>query len=150
MVTERSYNGELESRRYQALMLRHRGASYRDIARQFNISVSTAFDDVQAMLVELAREPAENVREMELERLDSLMFPLFTRVMSTEHGRLPDYQAIDRILKIMDRRAKLLGLDAPQKIDITSYIREQAIAEGYDPDEAVRDVEEFLRRNPIT
>lgn len=150
MGSQQATQPEREARRLTALQMRHAGASYRTIAQQLGIDVRTAFNDVQYMLTELAREPAENVRALELERLDRLMIPLFARATRAEDGRLPDYQAIDRILKIMDRRAKLLGLDAPQKIDITSYIREQAIAEGYDPDEAVRDVEEFLRRNPIT
>ena len=51
------------------------------------------------------------------------------------------------VLSIMDRRAKLLGLDAPQRIDLTGWIREMAIAEGLDPDQTVRDAESIVRRS---
>lgn len=45
----------------------------------------------------------------------------------------------------IDRRIKLLGLDAPVKVDITDRIRERAIAAGLDPDRAVAAAERILR-----
>ena len=45
----------------------------------------------------------------------------------------------------IDRRIKLLGLDAPIKVDITERIRERAIAAGLDPDRAVAAAERILR-----
>lgn len=44
----------------------------------------------------------------------------------------------------IERRCKLLGLDAPEKVDITLKIRERAIAEGLDPDRAVAAAERIL------
>jgi len=44
---------------------------------------------------------------LELERLDVMLLALWRRV---QNG---DERAIDRALKIEERRAKLLGLDAP-------------------------------------
>ena len=46
---------------------------------------------------------------------------------------------------IMDRRAKLLGLDAPQKVDHEHRIRMLAEANGFDPDEAVEEARRVLR-----
>jgi len=39
----------------------------------------------------------------------------------------------------IERRCKLLGLDAPTRVDITARLRELALAEGLDPDEAERE-----------
>jgi hypothetical protein len=49
----------------------------------------------------------------------------------------------------IDRRIKLLGLDAPHKIDITKRIRAFATAQGLDPDEAVAEAQLVLKEfNP--
>lgn len=58
------------------------------------------------------RESAEQIRTMELERLDRLWFKAYEMA---EEG---DLTAIDRCLKIMARRAKLLGIDSPTKISL--------------------------------
>jgi hypothetical protein len=67
----------------------------------------------------LFREPAQELITLELERLD-----MATRAIAhqVEKGSL---RAIDRWLRIMDRRAKLLGLDkAPQQsIDVLSALK---------------------------
>jgi hypothetical protein len=45
----------------------------------------------------------------------------------------------------IDRRCKLLGLDAPTKVDIEMEVRQMAERAGMDPDEAVAEVERMLR-----
>ena len=49
------------------------------------------------------------MRDLEAARLDAMLLPLWRRV---QQG---DERAVDRALKIMERRARLLGLDAPSK-----------------------------------
>ena len=56
-----------------------------------------------------AAELAEHVRTLELQRLDELM------VQPYQAACRGDLRAVDAVLKIMDRRAQLLGLDAPRK-----------------------------------
>ena len=89
--------------------------SYEAIAKQLGVSdKSTVGQRVQAALREIIREPAEAVLKMELERLDVLLSGLW------EQAADGDLQALDRALKIQDRRAKYLGLDAPTKTqDVT-------------------------------
>jgi hypothetical protein len=43
--------------------------------------------------------------------------------------------AVDRVLRIMERRAKLLGLDAPTKADVTSGGQPLTFRVVYDRDE---------------
>ena len=57
------------------------------------------------------QEPADEVRTLEVERLDSLLNGLWQR------RHVPEIT--DRILRIMERRAKLLGLDAPTRTEVT-------------------------------
>jgi len=91
------------------------------------------------MLKEVAGEPAEQVRKAELGRLDRLLMAHWPAAVDG------DAKATQTVLQIMDRRARYLGLDAPQRIDLTAWIRDMAEREGIDPDQAVKDAEAIVR-----
>ncbi|MEU0157945.1 hypothetical protein ABZ154_03630 [Streptomyces sp. NPDC006261] len=119
-----------------AAELRAKGWTYRRIAAELGWKQGAdAYNAVQRVLKETVREAGEDVRTLELERLDRLEAAA-NEVLEREHvtvsnGRvvslnempLPDdgpvLAAIDRLLKIQERRAKLLGLDAPTKQNIS-------------------------------
>ena len=128
-----------EARRIQALDLRLAGASYRQIGDTLGVSHVQAMRDVSKMVSEYATEPADEVRKAEAARLDKLMLAHWPRAIQG------DVRATTIVLQIMDRRARLLGIDTPQRIDITHWIRTMAEREGLDPDAAVRDAEGILR-----
>jgi hypothetical protein len=97
-------------RKLRALELRKAAVPYQQIADELGYrSASGAFNAVKAALKATLREPAEELRELELARLDAMLLPLWRRV---QRG---DEKAIDRALRIMERRARLLGLDAPTR-----------------------------------
>jgi len=110
------------ARRIDALNMRKAGASYRAIGRKLNISEAQAFRDVKTCLEDLAVEQEQSaleLRQMELERLDAMLLANWSRAIGNENVPA-DLKAQDRILRIMERRAKLLGLDAPTKIAPTT------------------------------
>ena len=93
-------------RHLQALELRKAGVTYEVIATQLGYAnASGARKAVVSALKATLREPAAELRELELARLDAMLLPLWRRVQSG------DEKAIDRALRIMERRARLLGLD---------------------------------------
>jgi hypothetical protein len=96
--------------REQALMLRRSGYGYRLIAEKLGLSKTRAHQLVKEGL-ESAKEQivahADALRTEEVSRLDGMLRKAYK---AAEGG---DLQAIDRVLKIGERRAKLLGLDAP-------------------------------------
>lgn len=95
-------------RKLQALELRKAGVSFQAIADALGYrSASGAFAAVKAALNATLREPASELRELELARLDALLLPFWRRAQGG------DDKAVDRCLRIMERRARLLGLDAP-------------------------------------
>ena len=101
-------------RQRQALELRLGGAPYHSIASA--LGYATAYGAqlaIEAALKKTLQEPAEDVRKIELERLDALLLAVWGK------ARKGDYFAIDAALKILARRAKLLGLDAPVKQILT-------------------------------
>lgn len=75
------------------------------------IRASTAYKCVRRWFQRTERKTAEtieDVRQLELERLNTMLTGLWTR------ARDGDAAAIDRVIKIQQRRAELLGLDAPK------------------------------------
>lgn len=104
---------ELTERRIRAWELALQGKSYRVIGEALGVAPMTAFRDVEAHAREIQQPVAEQVRKQEVARLDALLDNLWPRV---EQG---DDKAVANVLRVMDRRAKLLGLDAPAKQDIT-------------------------------
>lgn len=129
---------ETATRDAEAARLRTRGLTYRQIADKLNMAgPGKAYEAVRRVLAETTQEAADDLRMVELERLD-LMYQAALKVLETEHltishGRViyrddngkpladdgPVLVAIDRMLKIQERRAKLLGLDAPTKANVT-------------------------------
>lgn len=82
------------------------GMSYRAIAAQLGYKDGTGvFEAVHNLLIATAREPADDVRQLEVERLDAMLEAIAEKL---EKG---DLFAIDRALKIQARRAALQGLD---------------------------------------
>jgi LPS O-antigen subunit length determinant protein (WzzB/FepE family) len=111
----------IQERRRKAVEARKSGASYRRIAEVLakeygtRYSRQSAYNDVDACLKELTQElthETEELRQLELERLDDLQMPL------TPKAKAGDVQAIKTIVQIIQQRCKLLGLEAPVTVKI--------------------------------
>lgn len=104
---------EAAERRAKALELRKAGATYDQIANQLGFSNrGNAQRAVQTALKEITAEPAREVITLEVERLDAMLLGLWPR------ARKGDLGAIDRVLRIQERRARLLGLDSPARLSV--------------------------------
>jgi hypothetical protein len=118
-VMTREFLAERDSR---MLKMRQAGMSVGDIAKRFGVSSSVVQKAINRQLEKLNRETMlayPEVLRMELERLDSLQSSIWPL---TQHRKVrlddgsevqvePDLKAIQQVLLIMDRRAKLLGMD---------------------------------------
>lgn len=132
---QRDESPDLSERRAMALELRKQGGSFRRIAEVMRAQVASeddptprwsnydegmAYRDVVAELDKIKAsmaESAEQVRTLELERLDDLWSSFYTKATNG------DYFAFDRLMLIMDRRRRYVALDVPlpkQETDITS------------------------------
>lgn len=127
-------------RRRRALALRQEGKTFQVIADELGITRGGAYKSVQAGLMEVTekyRETADEVLVLELERLDFMLDKMMAflnvdvaeviQEAADQEGETVDYSAmarlassqfvaVERVLKIMERRAKYLGLDKPTKI----------------------------------
>lgn len=101
-------------RRQKACRLRTEGWDYEYIGRQLGVTKQDAHYLVKTALADLrakTEEAAADIRSIELKRLDLLTTKLFARALKKN-----DDAATDRLLRVMQRRADLTGIDAPQKI----------------------------------
>ena len=109
-------NLEVTQRQAKALQMRLTGQTYAAIADEFEEynSPAAVYQAVMSALKNMLQAPADEVRKIEAARLDALWLALQPKL---EKGELP---AIDRALRLMKRRAELLGLDAPTRADVTT------------------------------
>ena len=129
-------------RHAEALELRKAGLTYKVIAEQLGYKAPVgAHKAVAAGLKATLQEPADAVRQLELSRLDRMLAAAWPKVLKG------DVKAGGYALRIMERRAVYLGLDAPVKIDLEAHIRRVAEEEGLDPDEAVTIADDIIREN---
>lgn len=97
----------------QALELRKAGLTITEIAARVGLSRTQVHRVIDRLLKDTKAEAAEEIRTLELARLDTAQVAIWAQVRQGNHG------AIDRLLRIMERRAKLLGLDAPARQELT-------------------------------
>ncbi len=101
-------------RRQKAFELHLSGHTFQKIGDQFEISRQAAHGLVRRELDRLNKQTegdADVLRQLELERLDVLVKTLWSKATSDA----PDFAAIDKLLKISERRSRLLGLDSPAR-----------------------------------
>jgi hypothetical protein len=104
-------------RRRRAVTLRKQGLSYQAIANELGMAKSSVHSAVAKAMQAFEKEIADEailLATLELDRLDSLQAALWEKAMAGKLG------AVGKVLKIMERRAKLLGLDGPTKVAPTS------------------------------
>ncbi|MBV6697450.1 hypothetical protein KV557_09970 [Kitasatospora aureofaciens] len=106
---------QLAERRRDAVRLRIAGKTWQEIADLLGYdSKGGACKDVSRALQKAVTDlalPLEEYRQLELDRLDAMQDALWPKVLDG------DTRAIDTALRLMDRRAKLLGLDAPTRTE---------------------------------
>ena len=99
--------------RAKAVALRRAGVSFADIASQLGISKSAAHKTVSKALAELHAELTEQAHLLQAQEADRLDYAQARLAPQIAAGHLG---AIDRLLRIMERRARLLGLDEGQPL----------------------------------
>lgn len=111
-------SSEQRARRALAILnMRLHGFPPSKIARELpaagfaKVSISQVRRIIRTALEDAAQRPAEELLRIELLRLDELQSVQYAKAVAG------DAPAMDRVLAIMDRRAKLLGLHQQQRGD---------------------------------
>jgi hypothetical protein len=107
----------------QALEFRRAGMTYEAIADRLGYAnKSVAFKLIDRALKRTNQGEAEDVRALEVDRLDRLQMGLWANAIAG------DVASARTVIRLMERRSRLLGLDAPTKIDATVSLDEAQAA----------------------
>jgi hypothetical protein len=124
----------LSERNQRAAQMRLRGIDCQTIAETLGIALSTVYVAVDSAMKEVPFADADSLRKIELAHLDKAQSKALEildkqhvaisasgKVVYTESGEpvLDDsvaLKAVDSLVKVQGRRAKLLGLDAPTRV----------------------------------
>jgi hypothetical protein len=127
----------------QAAEMRSRSLTYQQIGDALGMSRQAAHKAVLRAIEDIPKEAAAEALALELEKLDAYERRLF-EVLEKKHlyisrgGKVVFHdgepieddtsviQAISALLRVGDRRAKLLGLNAPTRVDTELTINEGA------------------------
>ena len=112
---------DIYERRARVLNMRRNGATIQQIATREGMSIGIIADDLKKTLAELHAvtiDLAETNRQLELERIDAMMLVLSKDVFPSD-GK-PSLYALDRMLKLSQERSKLLGLYAPEALNVNA------------------------------
>lgn len=157
----------LAERDLRIFNMRKGGTSIQEIAKRFGISAKAVSNAISRQLTKMNVEASMAYPELlrlELERLDSLQQALWPM---TQHRKIelngeevmvePDQKAVQTVLSIMDKRARLLGMgsmnldlsiqgDIPQRAVLADAADRPAEADAFDPQiEATRLIELMLQ-----
>jgi hypothetical protein len=115
-MSRKNQEAEVELRRKKVAANLLGGLNYRQMAEALGVSIGTISSDVKIILGRWQREQVKDAGDyvqMELVRLDRALNAIWDRVLEG------DLKAIETMLKIEERRARLLDLDAPITIKAT-------------------------------
>ncbi|MEU2453929.1 hypothetical protein ABZ605_28100 [Streptomyces sp. NPDC012765] len=117
MPASKAQQATTAHRRAQAIALRLAGMDYQTIAERLQYADrGAASKDVHRALeanLEAESVAAATLRELEVQRLDRMQAAAWAKAAKG------DLKAIETVLKVIDRRARLLGLDRPARTEIT-------------------------------
>jgi hypothetical protein len=85
------------------------------IAKATGIPRSTVHDRIQSEISARVLPLADEVRKMELDRLDRWLAKLDAQIDKDQSVA----RNVEVAVRVSERRAKLLGLDAPEKVEAT-------------------------------
>jgi hypothetical protein len=109
---------ELEAKEAKVLELRRAGFTFQRIAEEVGYATpSGAQRALERIMTRNIPQAPEEFRWQELDRLDRMQVALWPRAMKG------DDRAIGTIIRLMERRARLVGIDAPQRIqaEVVNY-----------------------------
>lgn len=111
---------EVAEQTVRAYDLKLRGWNYRRIAEELGVSVGTVSNRIQQAIAERVDPRVEEYRAIELDKLENAEERLWQQVAEGTAGRLP--RVVEVLMKVSERRSKLLGLDAPDRQQIEATI----------------------------
>lgn len=138
----------------EAFHLRQRALPISEIAELLDCEESEA-DKAIRLYVQMLNESESNdieiARRIQVEQIDrsiQAILPYSTGVDAEGNDHKLSFEAIDRLVKLMDAKAKLLGLNVPQRVDLRARLEIIAQEGKYDLAELEEIYQEVVQELP--
>jgi hypothetical protein len=118
MGRKRTPPPEIIAKETEVVKLRRGGLTWDSIAERMGYAYpAAAHAAYKRAAARVVHEDVEAIRAIETDRLDVIQSAVWGKALSGE------INAVQTVLKIMERRSKLLGLDSPikQQVEVTTY-----------------------------
>lgn len=102
-----------DRRKARVVYLRNSGATRKEVAEKLGIGYDTVKSDERTAIEEVMATSVHDYVGKQLTEIQDMKRTVYRQAAEG------DPAAIDRVLKLMDREARLLGLDAPQRAHVT-------------------------------
>ena len=119
---------EKAERQQQILALRKNGATYAQIAAQLGKDVAQIYRECKEALADIkakTNETGEELKTLEVMHLQDLRLKLMNDLQRGKNddnrGKL-NYAAVQSLIRLMDQYAKLIGLYAPTKQEVSGSV----------------------------
>jgi len=108
---------------WRAWDLRCQHLTYREIGAELGVDRSTAYDAVQRAAQMIPTEGAVVTKQAMLDEMDRMSRHLWRVVERQRSDDGPGLQAIAQLLRVQERKARLMGLDAPTRraVDVITH-----------------------------
>ena len=107
----RNSSQEVRDREAEVVRLRRQGMTFDDIAAAVGFTnKGTAYTTWKNANARIIVEDVDEIRKLEGERLDTAQAAIWDDVLAG------DVAAVNTLLRLMDRRSKLFGLDSPVRV----------------------------------
>ena len=117
-MTDIESKAERVRKRQQVMTMRLGGATFEQIATQVGYAdAPKAYLAYKEAMDEAIQPVTDEIRYEELRRLDRMILTWWPKALGAANTD-PSPKAADIVFKCMDKRAKLLGLDAPIKQEV--------------------------------
>jgi len=101
---------EVVAKEQEVVKLRRGGLTWDLIGERVGLSATGAHAAYERSLARVVKEDVDAIRRVETERLDLAQSAIWGKVLQGDNA------SIQSLIRIMERRAKLLGLDQPTRI----------------------------------
>lgn len=140
---------QIQERRREVARLRLAGVrNQRELADRIGVSLGTINGDIRAINKQIDADTISDTTEAkrtDLARTEALIVALWPSAMN---GKA---HVVDRIVSLMQHKAKLLGLNAPEKredthrIEVMTMVEGIAESAGLNPEEIIAEAERYIK-----
>lgn len=144
---QQAIDAAVQLKRAEVVKLRLRGYTYAEIvATGLYKSRSGAQMAYMSALKENYQEPTEAARLMEVARIEAMIMSNWDSAVNGPGIKIK-LEAGNHVLKLINSKCRILGIDAPAKVDIVGMLAPLVAAAGIDMNDAINEIENLYNQH---